>query len=103
MIEAGVFMPEKLRQSDVGHRAAAKSAMKKAVAELKTKPAKKSDDESAVLAQAVKVIGDKTEAMRWMGTPVRALDYATPVSLLSSPKGRESVMTVLGRLEHGVL
>lgn len=96
-------MPEKLRQPDAGHRPGAKPAIKKAVAELKAKPARKSDDESAVIAQAVKVIGDKTEAMRWMGTPVRELDYSTPVSLLSSPKGRESVMTVLGRLEHGVL
>ncbi len=102
-MEAGAFMPEKLRQSDAGHKAGGKSAMKKAVAELKTKPARKSDEESAVIAQAVKVIGDKAEAMRWMGTPVRELDYSTPVSLLASRQGRESVMTVLGRLEHGVL
>jgi uncharacterized protein (DUF2384 family) len=38
-----------------------------------------------------------------MGTPVQALDYATPVSLLATGKGREAVMVVLGRLEHGVL
>ena len=54
---------------------------------------------------AVEVIGDESQAMRWLGlgTPVRALDYATPVSLLHLPEGREAVLAVLGRLEHGVL
>jgi putative toxin-antitoxin system antitoxin component (TIGR02293 family) len=58
------------------------------------------EDESTVLDRAVEVIGHKRE---WMGTPVRALDYATPVSLLSTRKGRQTVIEVLGRLEHGVL
>jgi putative toxin-antitoxin system antitoxin component (TIGR02293 family) len=62
-----------------------------------------SHNESAVIAKAAKVIGDRSEAMRWMGTPVRALDYATPVSLLGTREGRKAVMVVLGRLEHGVL
>jgi putative toxin-antitoxin system antitoxin component (TIGR02293 family) len=61
------------------------------------------DDEAAVINRAVEVIGDKRDAMRWMGTPIRALDYATPVSLLSTRKGRQTVTEVLGRLEHGVL
>jgi hypothetical protein len=70
---------------------------------LKRSAIKASEDESSVFAQAVGVIGDKTAAMRWMGTPVRALDYATPVSLLGTREGRQAVITVLGRLEHGVL
>jgi uncharacterized protein (DUF2384 family) len=41
--------------------------------------------------------------MRWLRTPVRALDYATPISLLHDALGRDAVLTVLGRLEHGVL
>jgi putative toxin-antitoxin system antitoxin component (TIGR02293 family) len=56
-----------------------------------------------VLRRAVEVIGSETEAMRWMGTPVRALNYATPISLLHDAKGYEAVRAVLGRLEHGVL
>jgi len=59
--------------------------------------------ESAVIEKTARVIGERSEAMRWMGTPVRALDYATPVSLLGTPEGRKAVMAVLGRLEHGVL
>jgi putative toxin-antitoxin system antitoxin component (TIGR02293 family) len=90
-------MAEKLRQSGLGYKEPGK---------LTRKGPSKDDlraDESAVIAQAVKVIGDKSEAMRWMGTPVRELNYSTPVSLLASAEGRDAVITVLGRLEHGVL
>jgi putative toxin-antitoxin system antitoxin component (TIGR02293 family) len=59
--------------------------------------------EAKVLRRAADVLGDESAAMRWLGTPVRALDYATPISLLHDDKGRELVLTVLGRLEHGVL
>jgi putative toxin-antitoxin system antitoxin component (TIGR02293 family) len=59
--------------------------------------------EASILDRAVEVIGVRSEAMRWMGTPVRALDYATPVSLLATAKGRATVLTVLGRLEYGVM
>ena len=59
--------------------------------------------EIAVLNRAVEVIGDKNDAFRWMGTPVRALDFATPVSLLGTLRGRQAVVRVLGRLEHGVV
>ena len=59
--------------------------------------------EAEILHRATEVIGSKVEAMRWMGTPIRVLNYATPVSLLHTRKGREAVLSVLGRLEHGVL
>jgi hypothetical protein len=54
-------------------------------------------------SRAAEVLGEKSAAMRWLGTPVRALGFATPISLLHDHKGREEVLTVLGRLEHGVL
>jgi hypothetical protein len=56
-----------------------------------------------VLERAIQVIGDRDEALRWMGTPVRALNYATPISLLGNSSGQERVLTVLTQLEHGVL
>ncbi|MGO8757142.1 MAG: antitoxin Xre/MbcA/ParS toxin-binding domain-containing protein [Terracidiphilus sp.] len=59
--------------------------------------------QAAVIRRTVEVIGNESDAMRWLGTPVRALDYATPISLLHESKGRKDVLTVLGRLEHGVL
>jgi putative toxin-antitoxin system antitoxin component (TIGR02293 family) len=56
-----------------------------------------------VIQRAVEVMGDEPEAMRWLSTPTRALDYATPVSLLHTQEGIESVLVAMGRFEHGVL
>ena len=59
--------------------------------------------QASLIRRAVEVVGEQADAMRWLGTAVRALDYATPISLLHDAKGREAVLTALGRLEHGVL
>jgi len=56
-----------------------------------------------VIAVATNVIGDRDEALRWMGTPVRALGFSTPVSLLATPEGEGRVLAVLNQLEHGVM
>lgn len=56
-----------------------------------------------ILDRATDVIGDRDEASRWLGTPVRALNFATPVSLLTNAQGKEAVEIVLTKLEHGVL
>jgi putative toxin-antitoxin system antitoxin component (TIGR02293 family) len=55
-----------------------------------------------VIGIAREVLGDKDEALRWLGTPVRGLDFATPVSLLGSEHGFERVCDVLGQMEHGI-
>jgi DNA-binding CsgD family transcriptional regulator len=55
-----------------------------------------------VLNRAIEVIGDRDKAMRWLGTPVPALDYATPISLLGTIEGAARVEDVLGQVEHGV-
>jgi uncharacterized protein (DUF2384 family) len=47
-------------------------------------------------------MGDRDEAMRWQGTPIRVLDYATPVSLLGTREGATRVESVLGQMEHSV-
>src|SRR5262245_20889175 len=60
-------------------------------------------DIEPIVQRAIDVIGDRDEAMRWLGTPVRALDYATPISRLHDPESREQVLSVLTQLEHGVL
>lgn len=57
----------------------------------------------AVIERTVEVIGDRAQAMRWLGTPVRALNYATPISRLHEPQGQDDVLRVLMQLEHGVL
>jgi putative toxin-antitoxin system antitoxin component (TIGR02293 family) len=55
-----------------------------------------------VMRRALEVIGDREQALRWLGTPVRALGYSTPISMLGSVPGEQAVLAVLGRLEHGI-
>jgi putative toxin-antitoxin system antitoxin component (TIGR02293 family) len=55
-----------------------------------------------VTQRAEDVIGDRAEALRWMGTPVRALGYATPIAKLKNEAGSKEVMSVLDALEQGV-
>jgi putative toxin-antitoxin system antitoxin component (TIGR02293 family) len=61
------------------------------------------DSIDAVIDRAVEVIGDREEAMRWLGTPVRALGYATPIAVMSKAEGKMQVIIALSRLEHGVM
>jgi putative toxin-antitoxin system antitoxin component (TIGR02293 family) len=55
-----------------------------------------------ILAKATAVLGDQTQAERWLAMPAIALDRRRPVDLLSSPAGNELVEQLLGRMEHGV-
>jgi putative toxin-antitoxin system antitoxin component (TIGR02293 family) len=57
---------------------------------------------AAIIDRATAVIGERDAAMRWLGTPVRALDFATPISVLGTAKGAALVEDVLGQIEHGV-
>lgn len=56
----------------------------------------------SIIERAVEVVGDRVEAMRWLGTPVRALGFATPISVLATREGALRVMDVLGQMEHGI-
>jgi hypothetical protein len=57
----------------------------------------------SVVERAIGIIGNAEDAMRWLGTPIRALDNATPISRLHNPTGKDEVLAVLEQLEHGVL
>jgi putative toxin-antitoxin system antitoxin component (TIGR02293 family) len=59
-------------------------------------------DADAVIARAIEVFGNSEKAASWLDRPNRVLAGATPRSFLSTPEGREKVLTVLGRIEHGV-
>jgi hypothetical protein len=55
-----------------------------------------------MIAKATEVIGSRDEAMRWLGTPVRALNFATPISILGTKDGVGRVNDVLGQMEYGI-
>ncbi|MEM9830811.1 MAG: antitoxin Xre/MbcA/ParS toxin-binding domain-containing protein [Bacteroidota bacterium] len=52
--------------------------------------------------RALEVLGSETIANQWLRTPVTALGSEQPISLLDTPVGIQWVMTILGRIEHGV-
>lgn len=55
-----------------------------------------------VATSAEDVLGAQAKAGRWLQTPNRALGGAMPLDLLDTDLGAEEVVTILGRIEHGV-
>ena len=53
-------------------------------------------------AQATEVLGSPDKARRWLAAPNRALDAATPESLLDTEIGAQTAEAVLTRIEYGV-
>lgn len=64
------------------------------------------DDPAARLAliraRAKAVFGDPEKAWKWLNRPNRALAQKTPLEMIDTDTGFQSVLTILGRLEHGV-
>jgi len=54
------------------------------------------------IVRATEVMGSRDEAMRWLGAPVRALNFATPISILGTKDGVERINDVLGQMEYGI-
>jgi putative toxin-antitoxin system antitoxin component (TIGR02293 family) len=55
-----------------------------------------------LVAQATDVLGSQKKALRWMESPNRALEGATPMSLLDTDVGTQAAEAVLTRIEYGV-
>lgn len=55
-----------------------------------------------VAARAAEVFEDLHLAIGWLKAPAAALGDATPLSLLDTDVGADSVMDTLGRIEHGI-
>ena len=55
-----------------------------------------------VAARAAEVFEDLDLAIGWLKAPAAALGDATPLSLLDTDVGADSVMDTLGRIEHGI-
>ena len=55
-----------------------------------------------VAERAEEVFGDQRLAFDWLKTRNGALDGDTPLSMLDTELGAETVLDTLGRIEHGV-
>ena len=47
--------------------------------------------------------GDSERMANWLNKPAKGLGGKKPADLLSTPAGAEAVLTLIGRLEHGVI
>lgn len=68
-----------------------------------------SSEESAKLLRLARIFGRANEvfensraALHWLKSPNAALVGSTPLSLLDTEIGAESILDTLGRIEHGV-
>jgi len=66
-------------------------------------------EESAKLLRLARAVGRANEvfenaqaALHWLKSPNSSLSGATPLSLLDTDIGAESILDTLGRIEHGV-
>ncbi len=55
-----------------------------------------------VAAHAEEILGGRSEAVKWLKAPNRALGGRKPLELVHTDAGAELVTGVLGRLEHSV-
>lgn len=62
----------------------------------------KNDRYEIALTAAEELMGSRASAEIWLQQYVRALD-AKPIDLLDSDAGLDMVLTIIGRLEHGIV
>lgn len=55
-----------------------------------------------VMHRAIEVFEDRIAALNWLKEPNRALGRVSPLSLLDTDVGAETVLDTLGRIEQGV-
>ncbi|MCF2486724.1 antitoxin Xre/MbcA/ParS toxin-binding domain-containing protein [Dyadobacter sp. CY347] len=59
-------------------------------------------DFSKIIAKGMDVFEDENDFNTWLNSPILALGNKKPLELLSSSIGREEVLNVLFRIEHGI-
>ena len=59
-------------------------------------------DFSKIIAKGMDVFEDESDFNIWLNSPIMALGSKKPLELRTSSIGREEVLNVLFRLEHGI-
>jgi putative toxin-antitoxin system antitoxin component (TIGR02293 family) len=56
-----------------------------------------------LLAEATRVFGDELAAREWLSEPIPSLGGRKPQEMVGGPAAdRQRVLTILGRIEHGI-
>ena len=62
-----------------------------------------SDEYKKILMFATEVLGNKTEARKWLSAPQFALGGITPLHSMETSEGTQEVYKLLGRIDDAVL
>lgn len=57
---------------------------------------------ASLRARAEDVFGDPEKSWKWLNRPNRALAQKTPLEVIDTDAGFQSVVIILGRLAHGI-
>lgn len=57
---------------------------------------------STIIAKGIEVFGDTADFQIWLNTPILALGNKKPILFLNSSIGREEILDILFRIEHGI-
>jgi putative toxin-antitoxin system antitoxin component (TIGR02293 family) len=55
-----------------------------------------------ILKRGVEVFEDEEAFRRWLYGSIQALNYRRPIDVLREANGKDKVLAILGRIEHGV-
>ncbi len=48
------------------------------------------------------MLGNEKDAVHWLRTPKKALSKQVPIKIAETDEGKQEVLALLGRIEHGV-
>lgn len=65
-------------------------------------PEERAERVARIRARAEEVFGEPNKAALWLNRPNRSLSHQTPLEGIQTDTGLQLVMTILGRIEHGV-
>lgn len=65
-------------------------------------PEDRAERVARIQARAEDVFGEPEKATLWLNRPNRSLSHQTPLEAIQTDTGLQLVMTILGRIEHGV-
>ncbi len=55
-----------------------------------------------IINRTAEVFGCKRKAIDWLVSPNRVLEYLAPIDVLEEDHGVKKILTILGRIEHGI-
>jgi putative toxin-antitoxin system antitoxin component (TIGR02293 family) len=79
------------------------AAIQREIDRLKAAKQKLRSLDSEIICQGINVFESTDRAAIWLASPAFGLQGRVPLDVATTPKGRDEVLNLLGRIDHGVL